>query len=791
MKKLCLTLYIFFTCFTLNAQNYEWVSSFEGNIEIVSSIEHDFVGNAYITGEFSGTFDADPGPGTYNLTATPSSSFYAKDIFIAKYSPNGDFVWAFPLGSFGFDGGKSLLFDGSGAIYVTGFFQESIDFDPSPSGTHILTNMSTGGFPIDLFLAKYDLDGNFLSAFSLAAENGSLEGLGLALDPLGNIVLGGRLAGAPRDNPTMDLDPHPTNTHLISLSPPDPFNSGSVNNLFVATYSNTGTFVSAFSLPGTGGSQLGAITIDQLGNILITGDFFSKIDLDPGLGNNSFTANGRRERDIFVAKYDAAGNHMWGFGIGGTSVDRGADILTDAIGNVYVTGSYTGRVPIDFDPGSGTNFLTTGNGGNGFIAKYAPNGNHIWALGIAPVTRDISPSSIDFDPMGNLIITGGFNGEVDFDPGIGDATLIADIRDLFIAKYTSFGAFHSVISEFTPNASVFASSTALDPSGNIFVAGTINNPTPSMLGPCEVPSFHHVNGGFLVKYDPNPSPSICDQASNYSGANIGNTSGSTTENAGVYTLNASGTGIKGTTDGFHFAADEGSGDIDLIARVTGIQNNASRQAGLMLRECLGPDAPNVAIVVNGQKQVKMTRRDTEGGTTITVATKAARRRLNSWLRLTLTGTGVVGYYSQNGTVWEYVGTASFEKASCGYSAGLAASKGATGATKTFTFDNFMVNGVAPDADPPRLANNSDAMNHVAIVAYPNPFGDQLSYRLEGVEGEATVRLLDMAGRVITTVEPLESNGSTAVINTSKIAAGIYFLEVRTADERKLVKVVKK
>ena len=286
---------------------------------------------------------------------------------------------------------------------------------------------------------------------------------------------------------------------------------------------------------------------------------------------------------------------------------------------------------------------------------------------------------------------------------------------------------------------------------------------------------------------------FCDQPSAYSGEDIGDVSGnagSTTESAGVYTLQTSGTGIKGINDGFHFAADPSNGDTDLIVRVTGIQNNASRQAGLMLRECLGPDAPNVALVVNGQKQVKMTRRDTEGGTTITVATKAARRRLNSWLRLTLTGKTVIGYYSRNGTVWEYVGTANLDVAPCD-GAGLVASKGATGATKTFTFDNFTVNGVVPNAGPPRLAQASDAMNHVAIVAYPNPFGDELSYRLEGVEGDATVRLLDMAGRVITTVEPLESNVSTAVINTAKIAAGIYFLEVRTATERQLVKVVKR
>ncbi len=43
------------------------------------------------------------------------------------------------------------------------------------------------------------------------------------------------------------------------------------------------------------------------------------------------------------------------------------------------------------------------------------------------------------------------------------------------------------------------------------------------------------------------------------------------------------------------------------------------------------------------------------------------------------------------------------------------------------------------------------------------------------------------------VKALDSNAFTemAVIHTRQIAAGIYFLEIRTTDERKLIKVVKR
>ncbi len=292
-------------------------------------------------------------------------------------------------------------------------------------------------------------------------------------------------------------------------------------------------------------------------------------------------------------------------------------------------------------------------------------------------------------------------------------------------------------------------------------------------------------GSYEMPVDPMPQ--------GYSSSDIGDVSGqvgNTVNGApGAYTVTTAGKGIKGTADGFHFDSFDPVGDVDLIVRVTGIQNNSSRQAGLMLREHLGPGAPHVALIINGQKGIKLIRRANENGPTLTVATRSANRRLNSWLRLTRTGNNVIAYYSRQGTVWEYVGSTTFDYP-CRYEAGLATSKGAGGGKKVFSYDNFSLNGVVPTPPPPRLT--APQMVDLTLTAYPNPFMDQLSYRLEGVAGgDATVRLLDMTGRVIATVEPLESNGSTVAINTSEIAAGIYFLEAKTATERKLVKVIKK
>ena len=284
----------------------------------------------------------------------------------------------------------------------------------------------------------------------------------------------------------------------------------------------------------------------------------------------------------------------------------------------------------------------------------------------------------------------------------------------------------------------------------------------------------------------------CVLPSGFSNADIGNVSGNPGDACragGIYTVNTSGTGIKGTADGFHYVSKSHTGDIDMIVKVTGIQNNSSRQAGLMLRTGAGDNDGHVSLIMNGKKQLKLLKRTSTGGTTITTATKVGKKRVNLWLRLSyISATNTVtAYQSRTGipTSWELVGT-TFMTLPSTFEAGLAASKGATGGTKTFTFDNFSINGSSL-----RL---SDAMNHVVIVAYPNPFRDELGYRLEGVEGDATVRLLDMTGRVVhcdaINHAAIVGRNNEGTLNTAEIAAGIYFLEVRAGNERKLVKVVK-
>ncbi|MBK7588972.1 MAG: hypothetical protein IPI22_11925 [Bacteroidetes bacterium] len=84
----------------------------------------------YITGHHISTnADFDPGPGVFPLTSNGG-----EDIYLGKYSLNGNFIWAFSVGSAIQDVGMELQIDANNDPYISGFFAGlNIDFDPGPS----------------------------------------------------------------------------------------------------------------------------------------------------------------------------------------------------------------------------------------------------------------------------------------------------------------------------------------------------------------------------------------------------------------------------------------------------------------------------------------------------------------------------------------------------------------------------------------------------------------------------------------------------------------------------------
>ncbi|BDS13276.1 SBBP repeat-containing protein [Aureispira anguillae] len=404
-----LTIFCFIMSHNAMAQSFEWVVAMGSNrMDMGNDIAVDAIGNVYATGYFHETIDADPTSGTTNLTANGGS-----DIFIQKLDATGNLLWAKNVGGSGWDIGEAIAVDQQGAVYITGTFRDTVDFDPSANTFPLISKGA-----VDIFVLKLDAAGNFIWAKSMGGSSYD-NGRSIVVDHSNNIYIAGNFKG------TTDFDP---DAGVFNLSSPS-------YSAFVLKLNPNGHLIWVKNMEGTNDSDANDIDVDAGGNIYTSGYFIGTIDLDPNSGvNNVNTVGGY---DGFVQKLDTAGNLVWGNSIGGIDDDRANGIIVDGANNIYTTGYFAGTV--DFDPGAGVTNLSTVSSGSGiFIQKLNPNGNLIWAKNMGGYGSSWG-SDFAIDASDNLYLTGAFSSTVDFDPNGGTTNLTATYFDVFTQKLDSMG----------------------------------------------------------------------------------------------------------------------------------------------------------------------------------------------------------------------------------------------------------------------------------------------------------------------------------------------------------------
>ena len=220
------------------------------------------------------------------------------------------------------------------------------------------------------------------------------------------------------------------------------------------------------------------ITIDNSSNLFVTGGFRETVDFDPGPGFDIRTAAGiSHDADIFISKFDINGNYVGVITFGGDSQDEGYAISASDSG-VYTTGLI--HETVDFDPGPGEDK----HSGSAYICRYDTNLNLVWAWAFGIYNNDrVFSEDVLVDNSGNVFWVGGFDGEVDFDPGPGEDIHYAhgSETDAFLGKFDCDGNY-----EWTRTwGTASNSSVSLNESGNIFVAGAFSgtvdfDPSPSV-----------------------------------------------------------------------------------------------------------------------------------------------------------------------------------------------------------------------------------------------------------------------------------------------------------------------
>ena len=381
--------------------SYDWTITLGGDgFEAGRTVTVDRDGSIIIGGDFTGpnfepgyVVDFDPSEGIDHHTTAGYT-----DIFTTKINADGTYAWTNTVGGGSYEAPSAVITDRNGQVGVTGYFMNTVDFDPG-IGTDYRSGDPVYG---DVFVTWYDPSGKYVTTRNFGAGSAD-KGYDLDIDSTGNWFVSG------------------TYSRTIFLEGLGSFTAMENIDQFVLKITSEKTYAWFYAPGGAGNNWALGVAADNRGNVYATGGFHAPgMDFDPGPGVDWHDTHGTPyDYDIYLTKLTDNGGYLWTKTIGGYSgggvAELGRSVKIDPVGNPVITGRYHSQM--DFDPGPGEDVRTPvpPNGdATIFVAKYTASGLYTWAATYGSIGWDES-QDLDVNASG-VVTVGGYGSPTDFDP---------------------------------------------------------------------------------------------------------------------------------------------------------------------------------------------------------------------------------------------------------------------------------------------------------------------------------------------------------------------------------------
>jgi hypothetical protein len=370
--------------------------------DFATAVDIDKQGNIYMLADFYDSL-------VYDSNATGLQVFQSNsglsNIYLAKYSPNGNLVWAKNIGGSSIDQSSDLKVDTSGNVFVTGSFYGTSYFNKPVSNADTLKSRGQG----DIFIAKYKSDGSFVWVKQIGSnsfENSS----SITTTESGKVIMAGMYYDS------TDFNPSPTDSVYL---PDNQFGA----NLFILKMDENGNYTWVNGITSDGFKSVGEIVVDKADNCYITGRFNDVTDFDSQFSHYSLTAL-QGNSSIYFGKYNATGALAWmkrvEHGYQGGQ-DQGLGIALDSKNDIYISGQFWGQ-GIDFNTSLTDTFLLGSNASNNYdayLCKYSNTGAFKWAYNFGDSQED-QGNRVCIDATGSIyfattVAFGSSGGPIDFD----------------------------------------------------------------------------------------------------------------------------------------------------------------------------------------------------------------------------------------------------------------------------------------------------------------------------------------------------------------------------------------
>jgi len=477
MKKY--TLFILFALLSSSlifAQQWDWSNhlSSPGDVypseSVVIDIKVDQNNNVYQSGFYNNS------PLTINGTTLTNAGNW--DAFICKYDENGTLLWANTIGGSGRDDIVAIEIVGD-YLFVTGAFKSS---DLFFTATESISGSIIGTTNYDIYLAKYDLDGNFDKATLIFWGNNSDRPRDMLYDATSKELV---LIGNFKEDINYDDG---TITQLVNAS------SVGGKDLFAAKLDTTGIVNNFVSWEITNSSTaLKDLNFAPDTSYYVTGDLASALYFSPV---DSIKEDDGKS-DALLFKLDKNLTKQWAIKGGGSGFDHANSSIADTKGNIYLASKVESTVVFDQDTSGALSTPIDGFGFEDmFLAKYSPFGTLQWIKRKGSIGSDdafglaFHENLIQF--CGNFSDTVIFNGDTLKSPKVGDINTGFAIFDL---DGNEIGA-QSIVGD----SSDIGRSIAFANDGSTIISG-YSNSNPITIGASVYTNSDQLRDGFIAKFD--------------------------------------------------------------------------------------------------------------------------------------------------------------------------------------------------------------------------------------------------------------------------------------------------
>ncbi len=323
---------------------FDWVRDFYGYQNVAKGLAAWGGAEGYgvcVTGSFSDTVDFNQRSGTDVLftRSAPGYSDGRHDMYVLKLNQLGDLVWLKAMGGMkGKDEGHAVYVDDKGYVFTTGEFSDSADFDPG-SGNAILRSDAAPANGI--FISKLDAQGNHVFAVGMGSTTATRGSWGSSIktDRFGDIAITGTY------QVSADMDPLKAGVASQIVG------NGNVS-AFVARYDSLARFkwVKPLTSGASGVQQGWGVALDDAGSVYTVGHFTNDINLNPN-NNPPVIVNSVKFNvpNVFVSKFDSAGNYAWSKHYRAQSNAYGYAINVNSSRHVYLTGFFMDTLDVNPD----------------------------------------------------------------------------------------------------------------------------------------------------------------------------------------------------------------------------------------------------------------------------------------------------------------------------------------------------------------------------------------------------------------------------------------------------------